>query len=109
MEQVQSLEEVRNTITNHSLCILYFTGSDCGACEVIKQKLDSMLISYPQVKKVEVNGVRFPLIAANYNVYSLPLILLFVEEKESIRVGRNLDLLEFERKLSRYIEMIKTK
>ncbi|ETJ29240.1 Thioredoxin, partial [human gut metagenome] len=36
----------------------------------------------------------------------LPLLILYVDEKESIRIGRNIDLLSLERNIERYYNMI---
>lgn len=106
MEQVGTKELVQSVIKSHELCIVYFTGSECGACEVIKRKVETILQRYPQVKSIEVNGAEHPEVAATYEVYTLPIMILFVEGKESVREGRNLDLLAFERKLQRYTEMM---
>lgn len=106
MEEMTRQEAVEQQIKEKDLVILYFTGSACGACEVIKMKVESVLCQYPSVQAIEINGAKYPEVAACYEVYALPLIILFVQGKESIRVGRNLDLLEFERKLVRYMNMM---
>ena len=45
-------------------------------------------------------------LAAKYGVFSLPIFLLYIEGKETLRIGRNVDLLELERNIKRYYEMI---
>lgn len=106
MERICTREDAQNLIQSYELCVVYFTGSDCGACEVIKHKVEVILQNYPQVKGIEINGAQYPEIAASYDVYTLPIMILFVEGKESIREGKHLDLLAFEGKLQRYIEMM---
>ena len=106
MRQVETKEEIQLAIKEHELLVLYFTGSACEACEVIKQKVEGILQKHPQVKGIEVNGGKHPVLATGYEVYTLPIMILFVQGKESLRLGRNLDLLEFERKIARYEEMI---
>lgn len=108
MEQVGRKEVVQSLIKSHKLCVVYFTGSECGACEVIKRKLEAILQRYLQVKSIEVNGAEHPEVAATYEGYTLPIMILFVEGKESVREGRHLDLLDFERKLQRYTEMMES-
>lgn len=106
MQQVQTREEIQAQIEGNDLLILYFTGTACGACEVIKHKVEIILEKYPKVKGIEVNGEQFPQVAISYGVYTLPLMILFVQGKESIREGRNLNLLEFEGKIGRYASMV---
>ena len=45
-------------------------------------------------------------IAAEYNIFSLPILLLFVDGKETLRIGRNFDILDFEKTVDRYYNMI---
>ena len=45
-------------------------------------------------------------IAYKYSVFSMPVFLLFIEGKESIRTGRHVDLLSLERSIDRYYNMI---
>ena len=86
--------------------MIYFTGSKCGACEVIKKRIEEILKEYSNVNCYEINGEENVDIAARYGVFSLPIVLLFVEGKEAIRVGRNIDFLEFERSIERYNSLL---
>lgn len=106
MQPITNQEEIKEQIKVHDLVVIYFTGSACGACEVIKEKVESILAKYPKVKGVEVNGEKYPEVAIGFEVYALPLMILFVQGRESLRVGRNLDLREFEAKLIRYMKMM---
>ena len=60
----------------------------------------------PEIKSGEINGEESLSLAAKYDVFSLPIFLLFIEGKETLRIGRNVDLLELERNIKRYYEMI---
>ncbi|MEG0087039.1 MAG: thioredoxin family protein [Niameybacter sp.] len=106
MQQVQTRDEIQEQIEQNELLILYFTGTACGACEVIKHKVEMILVKYPEVKGIEVNGEKEPQVAIGYGVYALPLMMLFVQGKESLREGRNLNLSEFEEKVARYVSML---
>lgn len=101
-----SENEVFNLIDNNKIVVIYFTGMDCGACEAIKFKIESILRSLPKIKSGEINGEENVELAAKYGVFSLPIFLLFIEGKESLRVGRNVDLLELEGNIRRYYDMI---
>jgi thiol-disulfide isomerase/thioredoxin len=93
-------------ILENKITILYFSGAICGACEVIKEKINRVLLNYEKVAFIEINGVEERELAARYNVFTLPLMILFIEGKESLRMGRNIDILEFKNVIDRYYNLI---
>lgn len=106
MENITAKENIESVIKENEIVLLYFTGMACGACEIIKGKIQQILKSYPRIKAIEVNGESHPEVARDYGVYALPLFILFVEGKETIREGRNVDLLGLEGKFARYYELL---
>ncbi|MGL5677668.1 MAG: thioredoxin family protein [Cellulosilyticaceae bacterium] len=106
MERLENYEQLKACVDSQPLVVVYFTGSACGACEVIKSKVEILLEKYPEVKGIEINGEKYRELATSFQVYALPLMLLFVEGKESVRVGRHVDLREFEEKIKRYSKLM---
>lgn len=106
MKELNSNYEIEELIKNNIMSIVYFTGSRCGACEAIKIKIEEIIKKYPEIKTGEINGEDNLEIAAKYNVFSVPISLLYIEGKESLRIGRNVNLLELERNIQRYYHMI---
>ena len=106
LNKLSNEKDIINLINDNKMAVIYFTGMDCGACEAIKYKVKSILKNLPEIKRGEVNGEKNLELAVKYDVFSLPVFLLFVEGKETLRVGRNVDLLEIERNIKRYYEMI---
>ena len=106
MEFIQDEKVAVESINNNSLALIFFSGSSCTACQVIAKKLEAMLTQYPQVYTAEINIVLHHDLAASYGVYSSPIYMLFVEGKESIRLSANLDLLDLEKRIARYVEML---
>lgn len=106
MKKLLSENDIIKLINDNKMAVIYFTGMDCGACETIKYKIESILRNLPQIKSGEINGEENLGLAAKYGVFSLPIFLLFIEGKETLRIGRNVDLFELERNIKRYYEMI---
>lgn len=106
MKVFNSNEEIENLINNNKMAIVYFTGLDCGACEAIKHKVEDILTNFKEIKSGEISGEKHSDIAAMYDAFSLPLFILYVEGKETIRLGRNVDLLQLEKDIERYYNMI---
>ncbi|CDM67408.1 thioredoxin [Clostridium bornimense] len=104
--EIKKSDEIDNLINENIITVIYFTGTSCGACEVIKKKIKEILKEYSNVNYYEVDGEKNVDIAAKYGVFSLPILLLFIEGKETIRIGRNIDFLEFERSVERYNSLL---
>lgn len=107
MREVTSQEMLTATLQEHQMVVLYFTGSTCGACHIIQSKVEEMLRKYPDVMGIEVNGAEHPEIAARYGVFTLPIFMLFVLGKETVRESKHVDLLAFEEKIVRYYSFLK--
>lgn len=101
-----SVDEIKKSINSNRMMVVYFSGDSCGACKVIKVKIEHILKKYPNIRACEINGEEHLDIAAYYGIFSVPVFLLFIDGKEYIRVGRNLDLLKLERDMNRYYNMI---
>lgn len=106
MNKLDDKSKVAEIIKSNRMSVVYFTGMDCGACEAIKFKVEEILKRFKNIAACEVDGDNHPEICAEYSVFSLPIFLLFIDGKESIRIGRNVDLRELESKIGRYYEMI---
>ena len=106
MNKLHSENEIIDLIKNNSMAVIYFTGGACGACETIKIKIEDILKRFPKINSGEINVEKHLDLAAKYDIFSVPIFLLYIEGKESIRLGRNLDLLELNANIKRYYEMI---
>ena len=103
---INDSNDIKDLINSNDMVIVYFTGLDCGACETIKLKVENILLRYPKIKFYEVSGEKYPSIAADFGVFSLPIMILYVDNKETIRVGRNISIMDLEKDIYRYYNMI---
>lgn len=106
MLKINNSEEIKNMIRENEIVILFFSNKVCGACEVIRSKVERILESYEKIKSIEIDGEENIELAAMNNVFSFPLLTLYVNGKETMRVGRNVDLIELENSIKRYYEML---
>ena len=106
MQKIKNIQEVSEVVNQNDMTIIYFTGKACSACEVIKYKLERIVADYPFIASREIDGEVHLDIAARYQVFTLPHMILFVQGKETIRTGKHVDLMELEKKISRYYELL---
>lgn len=106
MLKIESNEKIKSTIIENKMVILYFSNEVCGACKVIRNKVEKILKYYPEVKCINIDGEKQLEMASINNVFSFPLLILYVNGKETIRVGRNIDFLELEKSIKRYYDIL---
>ncbi len=105
MEFLYSNEELRNVIDNSNMLIAYFGTNKCGVCGALEPKINELLIKYPKIKSVHVDVEKSKEIAAAYNIFTIPGILLFIDGKEAIREARFISVQDLENKITRYYNM----
>ncbi|MBS5886751.1 MAG: thioredoxin family protein [Clostridium sp.] len=93
-------------IKNNPISIIYFSGSTCGACDAIKEKVQVIIKEYEEIKFLEINAIENKELAAQHDIFSLPILLLFINGKEALRVGRYFDVLDFKNSINRYYNLI---
>ena len=99
------LKTMQNVISNLDPDKVFVLGTIVTNNE-INQKYKWIEENYPNIKAYEINGEENTKIAYKYSVFSMPVFLLFIEGKESIRTGKHVDLLSLERSIDRYYNMI---
>lgn len=72
----------------------------------MKPKLEAMLERFPKIKGQYIDVDRSPRLGANYGIFTIPGLILFIEGKETIRYARHISLNELEGKVERYYSMI---
>jgi len=89
--------------------VLYFTSENCSVCHVLKPKVEDLLTSefteFP-LRTIDINSdVAF---AAQYSVFTLPVLLILVDGKEQFRFVRSFSVMEVQEKLQRLHELIRS-
>lgn len=105
MDYIKSNEEFKNMIEKKSMVIVYFGSEMCGVCSALKPKIEEMLEKYPKIKSVQVDVDISPEMAAANNIFTIPGILFFIDNKEAIREARFISVPDIESKISRYYHM----
>lgn len=105
MDMINSNEVNEDLIKNNEMALVYFGGNNCGVCTAMKPKVQELLKHYPKIKSGEVDVEKSVSLAAAYNVFTIPVILLFIEGKEVIREARHISLQDIADKLERYYNM----
>ena len=98
--------ELRKWINEIPMTILYFSSNACGACSVIRQRIGEILKAYPKIQICDIQEGEDVHLAASWQVFSFPVLILLINGKETIRCGKNIDFISFENTIARYDSMI---
>ncbi len=81
MESITNISMIENLSSKDAILIL-FGGPTCGVCKSIRPQLEAMLKEhFPEMQSVYVDCETSPEICAQFSVFSLPVVKIFIENK----------------------------
>jgi thioredoxin-like negative regulator of GroEL len=91
---------------NKSATLFYFTTPGCNVCKALLPKVSEMLsIKFPKLKLRVVDVASNRETAGKYQVFTVPVVLVYFEGREFIRKVRNFSIQELEREIERPYEL----
>lgn len=110
MQELQSVPELFSALLgNHPLVALYFGAPSCNVCHVLEPKLRAAIREeFPDVVFKDVDTSACPDIAAGFEVFTVPTLLVFFEGKEVVRKSRHMGIGEVVEAIRRPYDMLKS-
>ncbi len=105
MNIVKTKEELHKLINDNDMILVYFGSNLCDVCNAMKPKIEKLLLKYSKVKSVRVEVENSVELSANFNVFTIPVVILFIQGKETIRRARIISIENLEQEVSRYYEL----
>jgi len=101
-QTLSSVEDFDDFTRSNPLAAVYFSGPDCGVCNVLKPKLLQLLADrFPAVAVAEVDCSLHRDVAAQQGVFAVPTLIIFFEGREGMRKARAFSPAEVEAELER--------
>ncbi|WP_261133706.1 thioredoxin family protein [Bacillus sp. Marseille-Q3570] len=104
MKDLHSIEEVDNFIEVNRLSFIYISRTNCGVCHALLPKVQEMLTQFPEIRLAHVNVDDVEAIAGHLSIFTVPVLLLYVDGKEMIREARFVQMEQLQDKISRIYE-----
>lgn len=102
MIQISTKNELESKISTGEPLLIYFSSETCSVCVSLKAKIEKEVSkNFPKMKIYEIKADKYKEIASNFLVFSIPTILVFFDQKEFRRYGRNLSLAQFVNEIKR--------
>ncbi|WP_339230025.1 thioredoxin family protein [Oceanobacillus sp. FSL K6-2867] len=94
--KIKTIEHAERFITENQLSFLYFSRPNCSVCHGLLPQVEKLMESYPQINTAHINVEEVQMAAGRFSIFTIPVLLFFVDGKEYIREARivHLDLLE---------------
>ncbi|MCF8227479.1 MAG: thioredoxin family protein [Bacteroidales bacterium] len=105
-EIISSSGEVKEHLRLKDILLLYFYNDACQPCLALRPKVESLMDRYPEAKMIYINSEQQPELNAAFEVFANPLIVLFVQGKESRRFSKYVALDQLEEAISRPYRII---
>lgn len=90
---MHSLRSVADKIGAHAAIALYFGAPSCTVCQALKPKLlGAIQAEFPDLAFESIDCSATPDIPAQYGVFTVPTLLVFVHGKEVVRKSRHMSV-----------------
>ena len=87
--------------------LLYFSHEGCNVCKVLRPKIEHLLINdYPKLQFKYINTVHEAELSAQFQVFTVPTVLVYFEGKEYFRFSRNIGLSQLEDAIKRPYQLL---
>lgn len=103
-KEAVSLEEIEQFTKTHPFSFLYLYKDNCSVCHAVQPQAAEVLKDFPQIQTMQANVSQLPLLAGKYTIFTVPVLLLFVDGKEVLRKARFVEMAEFKHQLARITE-----
>lgn len=105
MKELNKIEDIKSFIKNNDLAFIYVSSKECSVCSVLLPKIEELLKKYPKIQICHVRLEEVPEISGEYSIFTIPVLILFIQGKETIRESRYVVMEELDRKVARYYNM----
>jgi len=107
LAMVGSLEELQALVAREPAVLAYFSTPDCRVCQALRPKVADLLErEFPRVVGVYVDCGALPAAAGQYQVFSVPTMVVFFEGREWLRHGRSVGLAELRQAIGRPYQLL---
>lgn len=101
INELFSIEEIEQFVSNHHLAFLYISKTNCGVCHALLPKVKKVMAEFPKIQMAFVNADDVPNIAGHLSIFTAPVLILYVDGKEVLREARFVHVEQFKEKVKK--------
>ncbi|WP_010098258.1 thioredoxin family protein [Ornithinibacillus scapharcae] len=96
-----TIEAIETFIKSSTLTFLYISRPECSVCHGLKPQVKELMKQYPEIQLGHIDAAEVEEIAGHFSIFTVPVLLLFVEGKEYIREARIVHMDLFQEKIDK--------
>lgn len=100
---IDSNETLDDFLSTEGVSFLYISRPNCSVCVSLLPQIETVFEDFPQVKTAYVNQANVPEVAGRFNIFTVPVLILFVNGKEYLREARIVPIEPFREKVSKIV------
>lgn len=101
MTEITSIERFQEFINYHHLSFVFISREECGVCHALLPQVEELLQRVPEIQLGHIDAGMVEEIAGKLMIFTVPVLLLFVDGKEYIREARFVHMEMLEEKISK--------
>ncbi|WP_097027385.1 thioredoxin family protein [Clostridium peptidivorans] len=105
MENINNLNELHTFINNNTFAFLYVSSKTCSVCTPLSYKVEEMLSGFPNISLKKMDLDELPEVGSTLSLFTVPMLILFVEGRETFRESRFVKINEFKENIKRIYEI----
>ncbi|GAB2562944.1 thioredoxin family protein [Gracilibacillus alcaliphilus] len=103
--ELTTLNMVEDFLDKNELSFLYVSTPNCSTCHAILPKLRELLDDYPLISLGHIEITEVKEIAEKFSIFTAPIMILMIKDKEYIREDRFVRFELLKDKLDRIYDM----
>ncbi|MEG9297529.1 thioredoxin family protein [Mangrovibacillus sp. Mu-81] len=108
MKEFHTLESIKYTVETERMVLLYISRPNCSVCHALLPQVEEVLKGYPGIVSIHADAEAIPEIAGEYSIFTVPVLIVFIEGKEMLRKARFVPIDELNHGLSRLATMFES-
>ncbi len=106
-KEAQSLEELKSHVSENDLAFLFLYGQNCSVCHAVLPQIKPIVEQFPEIRTLQADVERIPEISGEYTVFTIPVVLLFVDGREVMRFARFIEREKLKEQLEKITSALK--
>lgn len=86
--EAETLDELRAHMREESVALVYVYGESCSVCHAVLPQIKPIVEQFESIRAMQVDSEKIPAVSGELTVLTNPVVLLFVEGKEVLRMAR---------------------
>lgn len=90
-------------LNKDGLSFLYISRPNCSVCVSLLPQIKTVFEEFIEVRTAYVNAEDVPEVAGRFNIFTVPVLILFVDGREYLREARIVPIEPFKEKLKKIV------